>query len=140
MILFILYITKQTCMPHMFYRPIYGTVPHPYNGTLSVCFLWMSWELWVGVNQNIVVKSLNQVNKLWVNREATGTAFSHFQQGPKVHFFPKSPFVNLKSKTMTPQYEILVAKLFFTWHRDWMVVAWREESLHITYPPYCFPP
>ena len=64
---------------------------------------------------------------------------SHFRQGPKVHFFPKSPFVNLKSKKMTPQYEILVAKLFFTWHRDWMVVAWREESLHITYPPYCFP-
>ena len=23
-------------MQHMFYRPIYGTVPRPYNGTLSV--------------------------------------------------------------------------------------------------------
>ena len=31
-----LYITKQTCMQHVFYRPIYGTVPGAYNGTLSV--------------------------------------------------------------------------------------------------------
>ena len=23
-------------MQHMFYRPLYGTVPHEYNGTLSV--------------------------------------------------------------------------------------------------------
>ena len=31
-----LYITKQTCMQHVFYHPIYGTVPPAYNGTLSV--------------------------------------------------------------------------------------------------------
>ena len=31
-----LYITKQTCMQHVFYHPIYGTVPRAYNGTLSV--------------------------------------------------------------------------------------------------------
>ena len=31
-----LYITKQTCMQHVFYHPIYGTVPHAYNRTLSV--------------------------------------------------------------------------------------------------------
>ena len=89
------------------------------------------------------LKHCSKIIKIrWINSELIGkhgTAFSHFREGPKVHFFPKSPFVNLKSKKMTPQYEILVAKLFFTWHRDWMVVAWREESLHITYPPYCFP-
>ena len=31
-----LYITKQTCMQHVFYHPIYGTVPRACNGTLSV--------------------------------------------------------------------------------------------------------
>ena len=33
-----LYITKQTCMQHVFYRPIYGTAPRAYNGTLCECF------------------------------------------------------------------------------------------------------
>ena len=28
--------TKQTCMQHVFYRPIHGSVPRTYNGTLSV--------------------------------------------------------------------------------------------------------
>ena len=31
-----LYMTKQTCMQHVFYRPIYGSVPRTYNGTLSL--------------------------------------------------------------------------------------------------------
>ena len=30
---------QTTCMRHVFYRLIYGTVPRAYNGTLSVCFL-----------------------------------------------------------------------------------------------------
>ena len=37
-------------------------------------FLRISRELWVGVNwSKIVVKSLNQVNKSWVNKEAFDT-------------------------------------------------------------------
>ena len=55
---------QTTCMRHVFYRPIYGTVPRAYNGTLSVCFFRRSRELWVGVNRNVVAKSWNQVNKL----------------------------------------------------------------------------
>ena len=31
-----LYIIKQTCMQHMFYRLMYGTAPRAYNRTLSV--------------------------------------------------------------------------------------------------------
>ena len=62
------------------------------------------------------LKHCSKIIKIrWINSELIGkhgTAFSHFQQGPKVHFFPKSPFVNLKSKKMTSWYGILVAKLF----------------------------
>ena len=60
-----LYMTKQACMLHVFYRPIYSTVPRAYNGTLSVCFLRISRELWVGVNRCVIAKLLNQVNKSW---------------------------------------------------------------------------
>ena len=51
-------------MRHVFYRPIYGTIPPAYDGTFCVCFLGISRELLVGVNRGVVVKSLNQVNKL----------------------------------------------------------------------------
>ena len=40
-----LYRTKQTCMRHVFHRPIYGTIPCAFNGTSSVCFLQISREL-----------------------------------------------------------------------------------------------
>ena len=63
-------------MQHVFYCPVYGTVPRAYNGTLRVCFLQISWELWVGVNQSVVVKLLNQVSQLWVNKEAWYSFFT----------------------------------------------------------------
>ena len=31
-----LYITKQSCTQHVFYRPIYGTAPRAYDEKLSV--------------------------------------------------------------------------------------------------------
>ena len=58
-----LYITKQTCMRHVFYSAIYGTVTRAYNGKLGVCFFRISRELCVGVNRRVVVRSLNQLNK-----------------------------------------------------------------------------
>ena len=33
---FVIFHNQTTCMRHVFYRPIYGTVPRAYNGTLSV--------------------------------------------------------------------------------------------------------
>ena len=63
-------------MQHVFYCPVYGTVPCAYNGTLRVCFLQISRELRVGVNQSVIVKSLNQVSQLWVNKEAWYSFFT----------------------------------------------------------------
>ena len=37
--------------------------------------VFSSNKLWVGVNRSVVVKSLNQVNKLWVNKEAWYSSF-----------------------------------------------------------------
>ena len=66
-----LYITKQACMRHVFYRPIYGTVPRAYNGTLCV-FLSNKRR----VNWSVVVKSSNQVNKSWIYKEAWYSFFT----------------------------------------------------------------
>ena len=41
-----------------------------------VCFFRISRELWVGVNRSVVVKSSNQVNKSWVNKEAQYSFFT----------------------------------------------------------------
>ena len=38
--------------------------------------MFSSNKLWVGVNRSVVVKSLNQVNKLWVNKEAWNSSFT----------------------------------------------------------------
>ena len=70
-----LYTTKQTCMRHVFYRPILTT------GRFSVSSFRICRELWVGVYRSVVIKSLNQVNKPWPNKEAWYLlAFSRFRQ------------------------------------------------------------
>ena len=47
-------------MRHVFYRPIYGTVPRAYNGTLSVFFFQEAesceWELTETLWQNREIK------------------------------------------------------------------------------------
>ena len=68
-------------MRHVFYRPIYGTVPRAYYGMFCVCFLRISRELWVGVNRSVVVKLSNQVNTSWVNKEAWYSLFHVFVKG-----------------------------------------------------------
>ena len=75
-----LYITKQTCMRHVFYRPMYASVPRTYNGMLNRRFLRISRELRVGVNRSVVAKSFNQVNNSRVNKEAW-YSFSTFSTG-----------------------------------------------------------
>ena len=65
-------------MRHVFYRPIYGTVPRAYYGMFCVCFLRISRELWVAVNRSVVVKLSNQVNTSWVNKEAWCSLFHVF--------------------------------------------------------------
>ena len=45
-----------------------------------VCFLRISRELWVGVNRSVAVKSLNRVNKPWVNKEAWYSFFAFSTQ------------------------------------------------------------
>ena len=67
---FCLSIHKQTCMRHVFYCPINGTVPRAHNGTFSKSCFRISRGLWVGGNRSVVVKSFNQVNKPWVNKNA----------------------------------------------------------------------
>ena len=68
--------------------PIYGTVPCVYNRTLSVCFFRICREFW-GVNRSVVVKSLNQVNKSRVNKEARYSVFA-FSIIWKIYFFSPS--------------------------------------------------
>ena len=63
-----LHIIKHTCMWHVFYRSIHGTVARTYNGTFNVCPLGISRELCEGVNRSVVVGSLNQGNKRDITR------------------------------------------------------------------------
>ena len=70
-----LYTIKQTCMRHVFYRPILTT------GRFSVSSFRICRELWVRVYRSVVIKSLNQVNKPWLNKGAWYLlAFSRFRQ------------------------------------------------------------
>ena len=59
-----LYISKQSCMRHVFYRPIYGIVPRAYNGTFCACSFLINWKLWVGVNRSVLIESIK-----WINRD-----------------------------------------------------------------------
>ena len=71
-----LYITKQHVYGTCFIAPYMALFWHVLTAGHCVCFFRISWELWVGVNRSVVVKSSNQVNKSWVNNEAWYSFFT----------------------------------------------------------------
>ena len=93
--------------------PIYGTVPCVYNRTLSVCFFRICREFW-GVNRSVVVKSLNQVNKSWVNKEARYSVFA-FSTIWKIYFF------SLHVNTIGPLHLLWAASLSSLLSINWFL-------------------
>ena len=101
-------------MWHVFYRPIYGTVPRVYNGTSNVCFLRINRELWVEVDRSVVMKSLIQVHTSWINEEAW---YSFFM------FSTLATLLGLRWKSWTNKFPTLRAN----WRR-WIFVWRRQET------------
>ena len=71
-----LYITKRHVCGTCFIAS-YMALFHVLTTGRWVCVSFrINRELWVGVNRNVVIKSSNQVNKSWVNREAWYSSFT----------------------------------------------------------------